>query len=175
MLIVMAGLPGTGKSTLAGRLADALPAVVLSKDVVRAALFPPPVLDYSPAQDEIAMTAIYHAAELILRTNPRQHVILDGRTFRKRGQWAPVQKLVAVVNVPLAVLECVCSDDIACQRIAEDARIGTHLAKNRTPWLYFQVQAEAVPLAVPRLTLDTGILPLEDCVRQAMAYVQSMG
>jgi adenylylsulfate kinase len=39
MLIAMAGLPGTGKSTLANALANALGAAVLNKDRVRAALF----------------------------------------------------------------------------------------------------------------------------------------
>ena len=33
MLIAMAGLPGTGKSTLAARLADALGGVVLSSEI----------------------------------------------------------------------------------------------------------------------------------------------
>jgi predicted kinase len=49
MLIAMAGLPASGKSTLAARLASELAGVVLSKDQVRAALFPPPVLDSSSA------------------------------------------------------------------------------------------------------------------------------
>ena len=40
MLIAMAGLPGTGKSTLATALADALPAVVLDKDKLRTGSYP---------------------------------------------------------------------------------------------------------------------------------------
>ncbi len=36
MLIALAGLPATGKSTLAARLANELGGVVLSKDTVRA-------------------------------------------------------------------------------------------------------------------------------------------
>jgi hypothetical protein len=44
------------------RLAEELGAVVLNKDTVRAALFPPPVLDYSAGQDDISTQAIYYAA-----------------------------------------------------------------------------------------------------------------
>ena len=66
MLIAMAGLPGSGKSTAAAYLAERLGAVVLDKDRVRAALFPPPVLDYSAEQDEITMAALYRAAAAIL-------------------------------------------------------------------------------------------------------------
>src|SRR5262245_27920071 len=45
MLIMMAGLQGSGKSTLARHLADALPGIVLNKDTIRAALFPPALLE----------------------------------------------------------------------------------------------------------------------------------
>src|SRR2546425_786694 len=61
VLITMAGLPSSGKSTLAASLKRELGAVVLDKDRVRAALFPARVLDYSDTQDDIAMAAIYQA------------------------------------------------------------------------------------------------------------------
>ena len=83
MLIAMAGLPGTGKSSLAAQLAANLGGVVLSKDVVRAAMFPPAVLDYSAAQDDAAMSAVFSAARLLLMANPGSVIILDGRTFSK--------------------------------------------------------------------------------------------
>lgn len=73
MLIALAGLPGTGKSTLAARLATELNGVVLSKDQVRAALFPSPVLDYSATEDEICMDAIFTAAagQGVQKVDPR--------------------------------------------------------------------------------------------------------
>lgn len=42
VLIVMVGLPGTGKSTLAREIAQALPAAVVESDWVRKTLFPAP-------------------------------------------------------------------------------------------------------------------------------------
>src|SRR5436305_8496198 len=86
MLIAMAGLPATGKSALADRLAAALGGVVLNKDRVRAALFPPPALDYSAEQDDLCMRAIYRAAAYTLRTSPGVAVIIDGRTFSRAAQ-----------------------------------------------------------------------------------------
>src|SRR5947209_6928478 len=114
----MAGLPGTGKSTLAARLADALGGVVLSKDVVRAALFPAPVLDYSSAQDEVAMSAVYGAASSILKSRPARPVFIDGRTFSKPGQLDTPLALAAKLGVSFRVIECVCADEVACARIA---------------------------------------------------------
>lgn len=171
VLIAMAGLPGTGKSTLAARLAARLDGVVLSKDVVRAALFPAPVLDYSSEQDHIAMTAVYQAAEYILALRDSRPVFLDGRTFSKHGQLDAPLALAAELGVPLRVIECVCADEVARARIAADHSAGAHLAGNRTPELYARAKAVAVPLEVPRLTLDTGALPLEECVSRAIAYL----
>ena len=171
MLIVMAGLPGTGKSTLADRLATQLGGVVLSKDVVRAALFAAPVLDYSSEQDEIAMSAVYAAASQILKAHPARPVLLDGRTFSKPGQLDAPLALAEELSVPLRVIECVCADEVARARIAADHSAGTHLAGNRTPDLYARAKAAAVPLRVPRLTLDTGALSLEECVSRAIAYL----
>ena len=171
MLIAMVGLPGTGKSTLAARLAAALGGVVLCKDVVRAALFPAPVLDYSAAQDEIAMSAVFAAAEYLLKAHPLRPVFLDGRTFCKPGQLAAPLALAASLGQPHRVIECVCADEVAWARIGADRAAGTHLAGNRTPELYTRSKAAAVPLTLPRLTLDTGAVALEECVSRALAYL----
>lgn len=173
MLIVMAGLPGSGKSTLAVSLADALGGVVMSKDVVRSALFAAPVLDYSSAQDEIAMSAVYQAAGYVLGSRPSVPVLLDGRTFSKPGQLDAPLALAASFGQPLRVIECVCSPEVARGRIAADHTAGAHLAGNRTPDLYDRVRAAATPLTLPRLTLDTGALALEECVSRAAAYLNA--
>ena len=167
----MAGLPGTGKSTLAARLAGLLGGVVLSKDVARSALFPAPVLDYSAAQDEVAMSAVYSAASYVLKAAPARPVFIDGRTFSKPGQLDAPCALAVELSVPLRVIECVCSDEVASARIAADHSAGAHLAGNRTPEMYTRAKALAVPLEVPRLTLDTGAVPIGECVERAIAYL----
>jgi predicted kinase len=171
VLIVMAGLPGTGKSTLATRLAEATGGIVLSKDVVRAALFPAPVLDYTAAQDEIAMSAVFAATMHILKAHPTLPVFIDGRTFSKLGQLDAPVAVAAELGLPLRVIECLCADEVARARIEADHAAGSHLAGNRTPELYVRAKASAVPLTVPRLTLDTGVLSLEECVKRAIEYL----
>ena len=58
MIIAMAGLSGTGKSTLARRLAGRLDGVVLDKDVVRAALFGADV-DYTSEQNNLVVNIMF--------------------------------------------------------------------------------------------------------------------
>ncbi|HVS40475.1 MAG TPA: ATP-binding protein [Gemmataceae bacterium] len=172
MLIAMAGLPGTGKSTLAGRLAAELPAVVLNKDAVRAVLFPPPVLDYSAGQDDVSMAAVYSAAGHIHRRNPRQAVILDGRTFSRAYQMRDLLALAASVGEAPRLIECVCADEVARGRLESDLARGGHPAGNRTFALYLERKAAAEPIAPPRLTLDTGATDLEECVRRCLAWLR---
>jgi predicted kinase len=171
MLIAMAGLPGTGKSTIAARLAEELGAVVLNKDTVRAVLFPSPVLDYSAEQDDISMEAIYRAAASILKAFPRRAVILDGRTFQRVKQVDDLLRLAAAVGERPRIIECICDDTVAKLRLEKDQSQGGHPAANRTFSLYQQLQGCAEPITLPRLVLDTGRLSVEECVRQACDWV----
>ena len=173
MLVAMAGLPGTGKTTLARRLADELEGVVLSKDVVRAALFPPPVLDYSRGQDDLTLAAIYSAAARILTTFPARSVVIDGRTFSRGYQVRDLFTAAVDVGETPRVIECVCSDDLIHTRLERDHAAGAHPAGNRTFAMYLDVKARAEPLTVPRLVLDTGAKPLDECVAEALAYLRT--
>lgn len=172
MLIAMAGLPGTGKSTLARALEQSLDAVLLDKDRVRAVLFPTRVLDYSPAQDDTTMAAIYQAARLILTAPGAPAVILDGRTFLRTGQLDPVQTLATDLAVPLRIIECVCSEEEVRERLERDLAEGAHPARNRTFAMYRCIKAQALPLPLPHLTLDTGRLSLAECVERSVAYLR---
>lgn len=172
MLIAMAGLPGTGKSTLAGRLKAELGAVVLNKDEVRAVLFPPPVLDYSAAQDDLCMAAIYAAAAAIRQSFPRQAVILDGRSFSRAYQVRDLLALAASLNEPAHIVECVCDDAMLRERLQRDLARGEHPARNRTYALYLERKAAAEPITVPHLVLDTGATTGEECVRQCLEYLK---
>jgi adenylylsulfate kinase len=168
MLVAMAGLPGSGKSTLAACLQAELGVVVLDKDQVRAALFPPRVLDYSQTQDDVTMAAVYQAAAAILKADPRQAVVVDGRTFLLPGQMKPLLAMAASLGQQPRVIECVCDDEVARERLERDRG---HPAGNRTFGLYLSLKAAAEPIPVPHLTLDTSRTPPEECVRRCLEYV----
>jgi adenylylsulfate kinase len=171
MLIAMAGLPATGKSRIAERLAAELGAVVLSKDSVRPKLFPPPVLDYSREQDDICMAAIFRAAEYILKTFPTQTVIIDGRTFLRAYQVHDLVNLGASVGQVPRIIECVCADDVVRARLENDWTHDEHPAGNRTFALYQTLKAEAEPIQAERLILDTATTALDVCVKRCLDYL----
>lgn len=166
MLIAMAGLPGTGKSTLAAKLAERLGGVVLNKDAVRAELFP--LVEYSREQDDATLEWMYaEAAKLIVK----QSVIIDGRTFSKGYQIRDLFAAAARMGTLPRIIECIASDDVVKLRLERDLASGIHPAKNRTFEMYRQVKASAEPLTVPRLTLDMGATALEDCVERVMVFL----
>ena len=70
MLVLMAGLPGTGKSTLSRMLAAELGGTVIDKDQVRASLFAPPDIEYSTEQDDFCMAVMLKVAGYLLRKDP---------------------------------------------------------------------------------------------------------
>ena len=170
MIVIMAGLPGTGKSTLARALARRLPGAVLDKDTIRAALFQPAHVEYSQAQDDFCQEIMLKTAAYLLAKDAELHVLLDGRTFSRQYQRERVIEFCRQVGVTWAALECVCAEQTALGRSAEAVAQNTHPAANRTPELYRQIRKVWEPIDPPKLVIDTDA-NLDLCVDQALRYL----
>lgn len=173
MLIMMVGLPGTGKSTLARALAGRCEGVVLDKDAIRAALFAPAHIAYSREQDDFCQQIMLLTAEYLLPRNLTLRIFLDGRPFSRRYQREQVQDTIIRLHTPLAIIECTCSEAGALERLRQDRESGAHVAANRSAELYAAIKAGFEPLNEPRLTVNTDN-PLAECVQQAEAYLDGI-
>ena len=167
MIILMAGLPGTGKSTLARELASRTGGCVLDKDPIRAALFAPSDIQYSTTQDDFVMEIMLQAASVLLKKDPSRKVLLDGRPFSRRYQIERVLSFAADLNQPCRILECVCSDDSARRRLDVE-RDPNHPAHNRSFALHQEVKARFEPIIHPKTVINTD-QSLAECIGQAMA------
>ena len=161
LLVALAGLPGTGKSTLAAALSAATGWPVFDKDAVRAALFGPARIECSRDQDDLCARLTYEAATWVLATGRSAGAILDGRTYARKGSLEPLLALrAALPGLRLALVECTCPSAVAEARLARDAADGGHPAPDRDPRLHRALAAQAVPLAPPadvlHLRVDTG-------------------
>ncbi|GAB1692647.1 AAA family ATPase [Krasilnikovia sp. M28-CT-15] len=176
-LVLVGGAPGTGKSTLAGRLADRLGAVVLNSDRIRKAL--------AGVAGEQSAAAPYregiYAARWTRRTYDelfrraarlldRGETVLLDASFTDAGQRAAARDLATATHSTLTELRCTATPAAVRQRMADrvgdpheasdaDARIAAALAAEADPW----PQARTVPAdTTPDAALTTALAALDE-------------
>ncbi len=130
-LIVVAGVVGTGKSTVADALADAVGGVVISSDRVRKALAAlPPLLRigalpdeglYAPDAVERNYAAVFERARPVVGSG--RVAILDA-TFSRRRHREAAADLAADLAVDCRMLEVRCAPEVARSRLARREAAG---------------------------------------------------
>lgn len=168
-VVIMAGLPGTGKSTLAQSLAAKTGGVVLDKDRVRAALFPEPWIEYSQRQDDFCVEILLQTAGYLLgvpETPPC--LFIDGRVFTYRYQMERIVNWVKQAGCQVKIIHTVCSDDAARGRLSA----GGHPARNRNYELYLKLKPRFEPIEFEKLTVNTEET-LDQTVTQCLQYLRS--
>jgi predicted kinase len=171
MIVLMAGLPGTGKTTLARELAARASGRVLSKDEIRHALFIAAEIEYSSRQDDFCLQVMLETAAHLLQGDPHRTLFLDGRPFSRRYQIDNVVNAAASLHQSWRILECVCTKEIARRRLEDQSASGAHPAGNRDFRLYLEVKSRFEAITLPKTVIDTG-KPLEACVEQALAALR---
>jgi len=171
MIVLMAGLPGTGKTTLARELARRLGGRVLSKDEIRHKLFLPDEIEYSSQQDDFCLHVMTEIAGELLQRQRSRIIFLDGRTFSRRYQIDNVVSAAASLHQPWRIVQCVCSEDTARQRLEQQSTAGSHPAGNRDFRLYLDVKSCFETITVPKVVIDTE-KPLLECVELALAALR---
>jgi predicted kinase len=169
--VLLAGLPATGKSTLAQQLARHLDhCAVLDKDRVRATLFPASMIDYTTGQDALCMRAMIAAGTYMTRHNLACFILFDGRTFSRSTQIEEVITAADAAEAAWRILHLTSSDEVA------EARLRTpdtgHPATNRDAALYYRVKAAFEPIVREKLDLDT-TSGVDSVLPQALAWLNT--
>ena len=151
--VLFAGLPGTGKSTLARAIAKRLDAAVLDKDRVRGALFPGALTDYTPQQDELCMRAMLEAAAYLTELERVEYILFDGRTFSRQAQIEDVLLAAVRAGARWRVVHVKCADAVAEERLARSDP--SHPAQNRDAALHRRIKQQFEPITQAKLEVDT--------------------
>lgn len=134
-LVMLCGLPGTGKSTLAHRLAHRLPAVVIESDRLRRKLFPSPT--YTAEESRRVHTVCHILIGWYLRHY--YHVVYDATNLYEHHRRL-VYRLADRSGARLSVVEVTANDDVIRERLTPRRR-GDQLPARRDG----QAQARPAP------------------------------
>jgi predicted kinase len=167
MLIVVAGLPGAGKSTLALDLGQALNCAVLGVDQAEAAMWRAGVSQSGPTHHAAYLVVGALAAEQIALGH---HVIVDAVNGPEmaRAQW---RDLAAQTNTDLRFIVVECSDDdVFRNRLTHRIR---HIDGFPEPtWeAVLKRRATFPPWTDDRLTTIDSVNPREANLQAALAYL----
>jgi len=169
MIVILAGLPASGKTTLARELAQRTAGTVLNKDEIRRTLFDAQDVEYSTEQDDLCMRVLFDTATYLLTKHPARKIFIDGRPFSRRSQIDDALDLARKLRQPWRILECICSEASARRRLRDSAG-EPHPARNRNLELYANLRAGWEEIAAPKTVIDTDE-PFEQCIEQAMRAI----
>ena len=159
MLVVFGGLAGTGKTTLARRVAAGRSAAYIRIDAIEAAMWRAGV-----SRSEPTGLAAYVVADAIAEGSLRAGtpVVVDAvnPVEEARRGW---RELSARTGAPLYVIEVVCSDRAEHRRRVEQRQ--SDLEELSVPTWADVVAREYEPWHEPRLVVDTAEA-LTACIRQ---------
>jgi predicted kinase len=114
LIILICGLPGVGKTTLAQKLAPLINAVILSSDKIRKEMIPNPT--YGREERKL----VYDVMILLARYlhDSGTNCILDATFNREESRNEAKQKL-RIQDEQFFVIECVCPENVAIFRIKQ--------------------------------------------------------
>ena len=148
-LVVVCGLPGVGKTTVAETVADRLDADLVRTDVVRKDLFPEP--EYTAAESRRTYEAVFGRADALLSADGA--AVLDG-TFRRAARRERARAVARRHGAEFDLLRVACDERVAKRRIR--AREGD--ASDADVEVYDLLRAEFEPANDPLVVDNSGDL-----------------
>lgn len=171
VVVVFAGLPGTGKSTLARAVARELRAVYLDKDTIKACVLKLARELKLERGEDLAGPLSYELLVDLARDNLTLglSVVLDSPAgyTRFRDQ---VQQMAQATRVDLKVIECICTDETMLRARVEQGEPEQAAYRTRDWEAYRHSRGRFERLSGPRLLVDTAeSLALN--VRKVLGYL----
>jgi predicted kinase len=168
-LVLVSGLPGSGKSYFSRELAKRYPLAHLDSDVLRKALFRHPT--HSAAESARLFAAIHALVEVLLSRGAG--VLLDA-TNLKEAHRRPLYDIAERTGTPLVIVHTEAPPEVARRRLESRARgPDTEDASEATVTVYDRMRREAEPIERPHVRVDTSN-DLEPALREVIGRLESV-
>ena len=161
MTIIVFGLPGSGKSYFASRLAESLHALYVNTDEVRLKMFPDK-REYTDDEKAAVYDALLSKMDEAIMHD--QTIILDG-TFYKNSLRHPFEVAAAKRNQKIIYMEVTAPEEIIKDRLQKPRAFS-----EATYDVYLKLKQEAEPFGTDHLVLDSS-RPVEEMITQAITYI----
>ena len=166
-LIVLSGLPGSGKSMLAEGLSRALSIPLFSIDPIEAAMWRGGL-----KKDQTGIAAYEVAIALADEQLRLGHSVIVDAVNPIEAPRAAWRSLAAKYRAGLKIIECICADE-GVHRARIEARRRNIPGMPEITWArVLQRRAEYEPWTDARLTLDTSIETPEKLLADALNYLR---
>lgn len=162
-LVMVVGLPGTGKSTFSRALAERLGARHLNSDVIRTELGLRG--QYSPEDKARVYQKLQEQTEALLDAGAT--VIVDATLYREDLR-QPYTRLAQQLARPILWIELQTGEDTIKERVSEQRPYSeADLA------VYRKIKARYEPLKAHHLILETDVIPLETLVTVGEKFINN--
>jgi predicted kinase len=169
VLIMLSGLPGTGKSYLARRLVEILPFVIIESDSVRKTLFP--TCQYTGEESYWVHRTCHALMTKLLRKGVR--VIYDATNLHERHREL-VYRLADREGVKLIVVKTVASEEVASERLhRRHEEGGDHHDISDADWkVYKRMARRTEPIGRSYVVVDTS-KDLEPAITKILRLIRT--
>ncbi len=165
VLLLLCGLPGTGKSFLAHRLADALPFVIIESDMIRKMLFPEP--RYTAQESRWVHRTCHALMAKLLKRGVR--VIYDATNLIEYHREL-VYRIAERARARLVVVKTVASEEVVRERLRSRQEGAAEVSD--ADWrIYRRMASRQEPIGHPHLVIDTSE-DLEEAVAKVLRFIR---
>lgn len=164
MIVIIIGLPGTGKTTFSKALAQEIGAIHLNTDILR------DELDLRGQYDRNTKLLIYELlqAKVAQAINAKKDIIVDG-TFYKKILRDDYFELAHKNQVPIYWIELKATEDCIRSRVAKK-----RIYSEADFQVYLKVKAKFEPMEEDHLQVwNNNSSSMEDCLLEALQYLES--
>jgi predicted kinase len=169
-LLLMAGLPGSGKSYLVDHLVGEMPAFIIRTDMIRKHIFPHP--SYTPTEIDTVYQVCHQIIHLRLQQGER--IVFDAVNFK--NEWR--QNLIEIATQTQTSWR-LCHLSVPPEITRQRMRV--RWSDERRPndqsdadWAVYQLLADSFePITQAHLALDSSKIPISSLAQQVATYWQT--